>query len=91
MNYKLYKNCRFPATITTKIFLLKLLFVQKNPKFVIFRLIYFFYENDKKITFNNYLYYQLKVASIIPYIITSVSLGFVIFLLAKVVNHTLSK
>jgi len=33
----------------------------------------------------------MKVPPIIPYIITSVSLGFVIFLVAKVVHHTLSK
>ena len=33
----------------------------------------------------------MKLPPIIPYIITSVSLGLVIFLLAKAVHHTISK
>ena len=33
----------------------------------------------------------LKIASIIPYILTSASLGFVIYLLARVVQHAISK
>ncbi len=91
MNYKLYKKCRYTITITTKIFLLKILFIQKNPELYISVNRILSIKIIKKINIYHYLYYHLIVASIIPYIITSVSLGFVIFLFANVVHHTLSK
>jgi hypothetical protein len=46
MNYKLYK-CIYPITIT-KIFILKILFLQKNHELYIFRLMESFYKDDKK-------------------------------------------
>lgn len=39
---------------------------------------------------NVLLLYKMKILRIIPYVISLSSIGFVIFILAKVINHTLS-